>query len=727
MAQLEQTVDAPPLSLRVVEALQKDVGRGVARIDPHDIERIGVAVGDVVRITGRRATVARAIPAYVDQRGQALVQVDGIVRANAGAGLDDSVTVQRAEVQPARSIVLAPSEPLGVTPGPGHAAYLARLLSGIPVVTGDQVRANLLSARTQTFTVMETAPAGPVLIGAATAVRLAVKEAERRRAASTYEDIGGLHREVRRIREMIELPMRYPEVFERLGIQPPKGVLLHGPPGCGKTLIARAVAHETSARFFHVAGPEIIDQWYGSSEAHLRRVFAEAGRKTPAIIFLDEIDAIAPKREEMSGERQAERRLVAQLLTLMDGLEARGDVVVIAATNIPDTLDPALRRPGRFDRELTIGVPDREGRHEILEIFTRGMPLGEDVDLERIAASTHGFVGADLEALSREAAMSALRRVMAGAELGHAQIAYEQMLTLRVTADDFEAAQREVAPSALREIAAEVPDVGWADVGGLEDVKRLLVETVEWPLRYPRLFERAGVRPARGVLLHGAPGVGKTLLARALARESEANFISVKGPQLFNMYVGESERALRDIFRKARQSAPCIVFFDELDALAPTRGGVDGQASERMVAQLLTEIDGVGGLQGVVVLAATNRVDLIDPALLRPGRFDMAVALPAPDREARLAILRVHTRRMPLAGDVDLARLADSCGDWTGADLEALCRRAAMAAVREHVEAGQGSAGGPERALDDLEVGRRHFAAAQGELAAQRRALDAGE
>jgi transitional endoplasmic reticulum ATPase len=542
-----------------------------------------------------------------------------------------------------------------------------------------------------------------------------------RRGARTYQDIGGLHREVRRIREMIELPLRYPEVFARLGIQPPKGVLLHGPPGCGKTLIARAVAHETSASFFHVAGPEIIDQWYGASEAHLRRVFEAAARQAPAIIFLDEIDAIAPKREQLSGERQAERRLVAQLLTLMDGLEARGNVVVIAATNIPDTLDPALRRPGRFDRELAIGVPDRAGRREILGIFTGGMPLGDDVDLDALAAQSHGFVGADLEALCREAGMSALRRALGEQE--HASGGHMLAMDIKVSADDFQAAQREVTPSALRALAVEIPEVGWADIGGLEEVKRLLVESVEWPLRHQQLFARLGVRSARGVLLHGGPGVGKTLLARALARESQANFIAVRGPELFNMYLGETERAVRELFARARQAAPCVVFFDELDALAPARGVADSQTAERVVAQLLTEMDGVQGLQGVVVLAATNRPELIDPALLRPGRFDMLVALPPPDREARLAILQVHTRGAPLAEDVDLARIATITEAMTGADLEALCRRAALAAVRERLAAQPWEGQSDESDLDELRIAARHFDLAWRELGAERQAL----
>jgi transitional endoplasmic reticulum ATPase len=540
----------------------------------------------------------------------------------------------------------------------------------------------------------------------------------------TYGDIGGLHREVRRIREMVELPLRCPELFARLGIQPPKGVLLHGPPGCGKTLIARAVAHETSARFFHVAGPEIIDQWYGASEAHLRRVFEAAARQAPAIIFLDEVDAIAPKREQLSGERQAERRLVAQLLTLMDGLEARGDVVVIAATNIPDSLDPALRRPGRFDRELAIGVPDRAGRREILSIFTRAMPLGEDVDLDALAAQTHGFVGADLEALCREAGMSALRRALGEPDPTQGQLAPEVLMELHVGAEDFQTALREVTPSALRALAVEIPEVGWDDVGGLEDVKRLLVETVEWPLRHPQLFARLGVRSARGVLLHGPPGVGKTLLARALAHKSQANFIAVRGPELFSMYLGETEQAVRELFGRARQVAPCVVFFDELDALAPARGVADSQTAERVVAQLLTEIDGIQGLQGVIVVAATNRPELIDPALLRPGRFDMLVALPPPDDQARLAILRVHTRSMPLAADVDLARIAATTEGLAGAELEALCRRAALGAVREQLAVRLGSrAHSAEADLDSLHVAARHFDDAKRELAAERQAL----
>jgi transitional endoplasmic reticulum ATPase len=716
------TADSQAFSLKVAEALPKDVGRGLVRLDPQDLERLGVEIGDVVEIAGKHPTVARAMPAYAAQRGQGLIQMDGILRANAGAGLDERVTVRCVEVQPARAVALAPVEAVRTAPSPAQTRYLARLLDGIPVVAGDRVRVDLFGTRAQTFTVVETTPAGPVLIGPATAVRMTSGKGERREApgAITYEDIGGLRREIRRIREMIELPLRYPEVFERLGIDPPKGVLLHGPPGCGKTLIARAVAHETSAYFLHINGPEVIDKWYGASEASLRKIFDEAQRHAPSIVFIDEIDAIAPKREEMSGDRQVERRVVAQLLALMDGLESRGNVIVIAATNIPNTLDPALRRPGRFDREIAIGVPDKDGRREILDIHTRGMPLrqaqdgplADNVDLERLAAITHGFVGADLEALGREAAMSALRRLMPDIDFAQASIPYEKLMALDVTMDDFAAALAEVEPSAIREVFTEVPDVGWADVGGLDEVKRLLVEAVEWPLRHGPLFKQAGVRPPKGILLHGPPGTGKTLLAKALARESEANFIAVKGPQLLSMWVGESERGVREVFRKGRQAAPCILFFDEIDALAPLRGGAGGpggQVTERVVSQLLTELDGIEDLKGVVVLAATNRLDRLDPALLRPGRFDFLVELPVPDREARQAILGIHTRAMPLASDVDLEELVAETEGLVGADIEGLCREAAMLAIREFLDKRGAEGGEATLPVQEFCIARRHF------------------
>ena len=697
------------LQLRVAEAVTRDVGRGIIRLDPADIERLGASVGDVATVTGQRSTVARVMPAYAEQRGRASVQMDGILRANAGAGLDDSVSVARVEVRPAVALTLTPVEAMSAA-SPAQARYLARLLDRIPVLAGDRVRVNLFGTRAQSFTVTATEPGGPVLIGPSTTVRLTGGGKERASGAITYEDIGGLRRELRRIREMIELPLRFPEVFERLGIDPPKGVLLYGPPGCGKTLIARAVAQETSAHFLTINGPEIIDKWYGSSEANLRGIFEEARKRAPAIIFIDEIDAIAPKREEMSGDRQIERRVVAQLLTLMDGLEPRGNVMVIAATNIPNTLDPALRRPGRFDRELALGVPDKEARQEILEIHTRGMPLADDVLLPRLAQVTHGFVGADLEALSREAALGALRRLMPEINFAQASIPFEKLMALDVTMDDFMAARAEVEPSALREVVVEVPDVSWDAVGGLADVKRQLIETVEWPLRHSELFARTGLRPPRGVLLHGPPGTGKTLLAKALAHESEANFIAVRGPQLLSMWVGESERGVRELFRKARQAAPCIIFFDEIDALMTRRGG-DGDSAvmDRVVSQLLTEMDGLQELKGVTVLAATNRPDKLDPALLRPGRFDLMIEIGAPDEAARAEIFRVHTRRLPLAEGVDVDALARRLEGFAGADIEGLCRRATLAAIRAHL-----ATGGPP---EDLRIGPAQFEEAISEVA----------
>ncbi len=700
------------LTLKIAEAHARDVGRGIVRIDPRDMEQLGAAIGDVVEITGQRATVARVMPAYAEQRGQNLIQLEGVLRTNAGAALNERVKVRRIEVQPAQAVLLRPLD-AGIRSSmtSDQSRHLARLLSSTPLVAGDQVRVHLLGTRAQTFQVLSTTPNGPVLMRSNTTVRFASDEngkPQRTQGTVTYEDIGGLRRELQRIREMIELPLRYPEVFERLGIAPPRGVLLHGPPGCGKTLIARAVAYETSAHFLHINGPEIIDKWYGASEAQLRTLFEQARRQAPAIIFIDEIDAIAPKREDMGSNQQVERRVVAQLLALMDGLDARGDVVVIAATNLPNALDPALRRPGRFDREIAIGVPDKIGRREILEIYTRGMPLAEGVDLERLASKTHGFVGADLESLCREAALRALRRLMPELDFAQASIPYDVLMSLEITGPDFEGALNDVEPSAIREIFTEIPDVRWDDIGGLQHIKALLHEAVELPLRHRELFEQAGVRPAKGILLHGAPGTGKTLLARALANQSEANFIAIKGPQLLSMWVGESERAVREIFRKARQAAPCIIFFDELDALAPRRGSMgDSHTTERVVSQLLTEIDGIEELRGVLILAATNRIDRIDPALLRPGRFDLLLEMPLPDVAARQAILAIHTQRMPLAPDVDLAHLAAQTDGFVGATLEALCRQAALLAIRDHL-----ATHAEQPQLAGMQIAMRHFAAA---------------
>jgi transitional endoplasmic reticulum ATPase len=715
------------ITLRVAEALPKDVGRGLVRLDPQNLDQLGVRIGDIVQITGKRATVARAMPAYAEQRGQGLVQVDGILRMNAGASLDERVSIQPVKAQPARSIVLAPAEGVPTSQITAQARYLAKLLDGIPVVAGDRVRVNLFGTRAQSFSVVETSPAGPTLIGSATTIRISGENSGRERGTITYEDIGGLRRETRRIREMIELPLRYPEVFERLGIDAPKGVLLYGPPGAGKTLIARAVANETSAHFVTINGPEIIDKLYGASEANLRGIFEDARKHAPAIIFIDEIDAIAPKREDLSGDRQVERRVVAQLLALMDGLESRGNVIVIAATNLPNSLDPALRRPGRFDREIVISVPDRDGRREILEIHTRGMPLASDVNLDRLAAVTHGFVGADLQAFCREAAMGALRRLLPDINFSEAQIPYDKLMALEVTADDFAVALADIEPSAIREVFTEIPDVSWNDVGGLEDVRRLLTEAVEWPLRHSRAFDHVGVRAPKGILLHGAPGTGKTLLAKALARESEANFISVKGPELLNRWVGESERGVREIFRKARQAAPCIIFFDEIDAIAPPRGSGNNDVTERVVSQLLTEMDGIEALKGVVVLAATNRIDRVDLALQRPGRFDFLVEMPQPDETVRRAILAVQTRNMPLAEDVNLDILAMETVGFVGADLEGMCHKAAMLAIREYLDSRRDSNLAEliqkEGAHDfaELHVARCHFIDAHRDMAVRLR------
>ena len=692
------------LSLRVAEAHAKDVGRGIARLDPQDIERIGATIGDILEITGKRTTAAKIMPAYPADRGKGIFQIDGIVRKNAQVGLDDAVHIRKVDYEMARIVELAALGTAKSLPRGSDSRYIGRLLEGLVMTKGDRVRANLFGTRAVDFDVVDVFPASVVIVGRNTTVKVKGERREERRGPRvSYEDIGGLDKETKRIREMIELPLRYPEVFDRLGIEAPKGVLLHGPPGCGKTLIARAVANETSASFFHVSGPEIVHKFYGESEAHLRAIFEEASGQAPSIIFLDEIDAIAPKREEVQGE--VEKRIVAQLLALMDGLEERGQIIVIGATNIPNVLDPALRRPGRFDREIAISIPDKNGRLQILQIHIRGMPVAAGVDLERLAEITHGFVGADLEALCREAAMITLRKILPDVDFAKARIPYEQLLELEVTMDSFLAALAEVEPSAIREVFIEVPDVRWEDVGGLEEVKRTLIETVEWPIKHGDLFKQAKTKPPKGILLTGAPGTGKTLLAKAVASESEVNFISVKGPALMSKYVGESEKGVREVFKKARQASPCIVFFDEIDALAPVRSSGDStNVSQRVVSQFLVEMDGIEELKGVVVLAATNRLDIVDAALLRPGRFDSILELPAPDREARLAIFRIHTRGKPLTSDVDLAALADLSEGLVGADVEAICRNAAMSAIREFL-----GAGGEVEDYGQFDISMRHF------------------
>jgi transitional endoplasmic reticulum ATPase len=693
------------LTLKVSEALSKDVSRGIARIDPMDMVKMGVEVGDIIQILGKRATVAKVMPTYVEDRGKNIIQIDGIIRENTQIGLGEKVEVQKVEYKTANVTVLSPITAPSTFARERDTGYVKRLIEGLPVVSGDKIRATLFGTRYQEFSVMDTSPKGTVVICPATSVKIkGEKIGEKRGVGVTYEDIGGLRKEIQKIREMIELPLKYPEIFEKLGIKAPKGVLLYGPPGCGKTLIAKAVANETGGTsFFHISGPEVIHKFYGESEAHLRALFEKASEQAPSIVFLDEIDAIASKREEIRGDQQVERRVVAQLLALMDGLKSRGQVVVIGATNIPGVLDPALRRPGRFDREIEISIPDKKGRLEILHIHTRGVPLSSDVNLEKIAEITHGFVGADLEALSREAAMVTLRKIMPKIEFEADYIPYELLQELEVTMDDFMEALKEVEPSAIREVFTEIPNVKWSDVGGLEEAKRVLKETIEWPLKYERIFKHANTSPPKGILLTGAPGTGKTLLAKAIANESGVNFISVKGPALLSKWVGESEKGVREVFKKAKQASPCIIFFDEIDALVPTRGlSADSHVTERVISQFLTELDGIEELKGVVVLAATNRLDIIDSALLRAGRFDFQLELPIPDEKTRLEIFKVHTRGKPLASDVNLEALVKMTDGLVGSDIEAISRKASMLAIREFINQG-------EKNITKFKINARHF------------------
>ena len=669
------------VQLRVLEAYTPDVGRGVARLDYAAMEALGASTGDVIEIKGKRRTVAKCLPLYPSDEGRGVMRIDGLIRNNAGVAIGDMVIVKKVMAPPAEKVVVAPSE--AVPPIDGR--YLADTLEGIPVTKGDIVVVPYFGGRL-TFQVTGVSPvAEAALITQRTVFVVSEKGAVLRGAPQvTYEDIGGIKDEVQKVREMIELPLRHPEIFEKLGVEAPKGVLLYGPPGTGKTLLAKAVVNETNAHFIPISGPEIMSKYYGESEAKLREIFKEAKEKAPTIVFMDEIDSIAPKREEATGE--VERRVVSQLLSLMDGLEARGKVIVIAATNRHNSLDPALRRPGRFDREIEIKVPDKKGRYEILQIHTRHMPLQQDVDLEELASVSHGFVGADLEYLCKEAAMKTLRRILPELKLEEERLSPEILDKLIVTGDDFQKALKEIVPSAMREVYLETPDVKWSEIGGLDGVKKELREAVEWPLKYPDLYKAIGYLMPKGILLYGPSGTGKTLLAKAVATESEANFISVRGPELLSKWVGESERGVREVFRRARQAAPCIIFFDEIDSVAPTRGmGGGSMATERVVSQLLTELDGIQALQGVVVLAATNRIDMVDTALLRAGRFDKIISTPLPDKNAREQTLQIHMKGKPISKEVEVGRLVEMTEGFNGADLAALVNTAVSIVLQAYI------------------------------------------
>ena len=707
------------IRLKVAEAIQEDVNKGIVRVDSSFLREIGARPGDIVELQGTRKTVALVDRAYPGDIGLNIVRMDGLIRKNAKTSIGELIAVSKANVTQAKKIVIAPARE-GIVVRASSELFKQGLL-GRAVVKGDIISLggtrrrrsalhgnpyyeDIFSAMEESmhsmmggfgfgelrFIVADTSPSKQsVIVTESTEIVVnpeAVEVKEEAVPEVTYEDIGGLDGEIKNIREMIELPLKHPEIFERLGVEPPKGVLLHGPPGTGKTLIAKAVANEVNAHFLLINGPEVMSKYYGQSEENLRRKFEEAEKNAPAIVFIDEIDAIASKREETRGE--VERRVVAQLLALMDGLKSRGKVVVIAATNVPNILDQALRRPGRFDRELEIGVPNKQGRLNVLKIHTRNMPLAKDVKIEEIAAVTHGFVGADLASLCKEAAMNVLRRLLPDLKLDKDEPLPRELLEkLRVTKKDFKGALRLVRPSALREVMVEVPNVKWKDIGGMEDFKQELKEAVEWPLKNPDAFKRLGIKPPKGILLYGAPGTGKTMLAKAVANESEANFISVKGPEIFSKWVGESEKAVREVFKKARQTAPCIIFFDEIESLAPRRGAnADSHVAERVVNMILTEMDGLQDTPDIVVIGATNRPDILDTALLRPGRFDRIVHCPVPDKATRKEILKIHTKAMPLGKGVDLDKLAEATQGFVGADIEAVCREAAIVALREDMK-----------------------------------------
>ncbi len=694
--------------LKVAEAQSSDVGRGLARIDPEVKEKLGLKSGDIILIHGDDLTAAKVWAGDESDRNTGIIRIDGPTRRNASVKIDEKVGIEKVETVPANKVTFAPTQPVRLM---GGEEYLRKqALRDRPITKGDTITLNIMGNKIE-LVVKSFSPSKKAVIikPDTTTVNISDKPISKEEIARaprvSYEDIGGLEQEVERVREMVELPLRHPELFDKVGVEAPKGVLLQGPPGTGKTLMAKAVASETDANFFTISGPEIMSKYYGESEGKLREIFEEAEENQPSIIFIDELDSIAPKRDEVSGE--TERRVVAQLLSLMDGLKARGKVIVIGATNRAHALDPALRRPGRFDREIEIGMPDREGRKEILEIHTRGMPLSDDVDLEELAAHTHGFVGADIEALAKESAMNALRDVLPDIDLEAEKVPSEVMEDIEVNNEHVNQALREMDPSAMREVVIETPDVTWEDVGGLEEAKQELRESVEWPLQYEDLFDHMDAEVPKGILLRGPPGTGKTLIAKAVANESEANFISVKGPEFFSKWVGESEKAVRETFRKARQAAPTIVFFDEIDALAPERGSSsDSNVSERVISQLLTELDGLEALHDVIVIGATNRPELIDPALLRPGRFDRSINIGLPDQETREEIFKIHMRDRPIDNDVDFSELARKTKDMSGADIASICNEAVMLSIREAVQSGKGK---DEEEISKSKIKQRHL------------------
>jgi len=671
-------------------------------MDNDTMQTLGITAGDFVEIHGKKMTVAIAWPAYAEDQGQEIIRMDGLLRRNAGVALNEYVSVRKADVKEAQSIIFAPTD-VRLSVDDEFISFVRRRFMDLPFIEGDMTMLSIFGSAIP-LVVTRTRPRGPVKIVESTSVQVLSEPTPEKKGIPivTYEDIGGLRDEIQRIREMVELPLRHPELFQRLGIEPPRGVFLYGPPGCGKTLLAKAVANESDANFYVISGPEIMSKFYGESEARLREIFQKAQETAPSIIFIDELDAIAPKREEVTGE--VERRVVAQLLSLMDGMGARGNIIVIGATNRPNAIDPALRRPGRFDREVEIGVPDKQGRNEILQIHTRNMPLAEDVDLKRLAEITHGYTGADVSALSRESAMKALRRYMPEINLEEERVPPSILEKMVVKMDDFMNAYREVTPTAMREVYVEVPTIHWSDVGGLEQVKNELMEAVEWPLKRPDSFKRMGIRPPKGILLYGPPGCGKTLVARAIATESEANFISIKGPEIFSKWVGESEKAIREVFRKGRTAAPSIIFFDEIDSIVPRRGMgyADSGATERVISQLLTEMDGIETLENVVVIAATNRPDILDPAVLRPGRFDRLIYVPAPDQKTLEQIFKIYTGNMPLDKTVNVRELARLAAGYSGADVEALCREAAFNALRTEPEAKEVTADDFTSAMENI-------------------------